>query len=191
MAAVIRPAAEGDRADVHRVVVTAFGDEGSEVSAMVEALEAAGHVRSSLVAVVDGRVVGHVMLSHAWLDCRERLVDVLVLSPLAVAPSHQGKGVGTALLEAAVAEAGHLGAPAVFLEGDPGYYGPRGWERGSDRGFTAPSARIPGPAFQVRTLEGWQSWMTGAVVYVEALWALDVVGLRDPLLGQIEQAFES
>lgn len=180
MAVVIRPASEVDRADVHRVVVTAFGDEGSQVSAMVDALEAAGHVRASLVAEVDGRVAGHVMLSHAWLDCRERLVDVLVLSPLAVTPTAQGAGIGTALLEAAVAEAGHLGAPAVFLEGDPGYYGPRGWERGSDRGFTAPSARIPGPA-----------WMTGALVYVEALWALDCVGLRDPLLGQIEQAFES
>ena len=76
MAAVIRPAAEGDRADVHRVVVTAFGDEGSEVSAMVEALEAAGHVRSSLVAVVDGRVVGHVMLSHAWLSITLSLIHI-------------------------------------------------------------------------------------------------------------------
>ena len=190
MAVVIRPATEGDRADVHRVVVTAFGDEGPEVRAMVEALEAAGHVRASLVAEVDGRVAGHVMLSHAWLDCRERLVDVLMLSPLAVAPAEQGRGIGTALLEAAVAEARHLARPAVFLEGDPRYYGPRGWESGSDRGFTAPSTRIPGPAFQVRTLEGWQPWMTGAVVYVEALWALDVVGLRDPLLGQLEQMFE-
>ena len=37
---------------------------------MVDALGAAGHVRASLVAEVDGRVAGHVMLSHSWLDAR-------------------------------------------------------------------------------------------------------------------------
>lgn len=191
MAHVIRPATEADRADVHRVVVTAFGDEGSQVSGMIDALEVAGHVRSSFVAEVDGRVGGHVMLSHSWLDTRERLVDVLVLSPLSVAPPHQRSGLGTGLLDAAVAEGRRLGAPAIFLEGDPTFYGARGWEPGADHGFTAPSARIPGPAFQVRVLEGRHGWMTGALVYVEAFWATDCVGLRDPVLAQIEQMFDS
>jgi putative acetyltransferase len=191
MSQIIRPAIEADRADVHRVVVTAFGDEGSQVSALIDALEAAGHVRASIVAEVDGRVAGHTMLSHSWLDARQRLVDVLVLSPLSVAPSHQGTGLGTALLAAGVAEARRLGAPAVFLEGSPEFYAKRGWVAGAEHGFTAPSARIPGPAFQVQVLEGWQSWMTGALVYVEAFWALDCVGLRDPKLAEIEQMFES
>jgi putative acetyltransferase len=191
MSQVIRSATEADRDDVHRVVVTAFGDKGSQISAMVDALEATWHVRASLVAEVDGRLAGHVMLSHSWLDSRKRLVDVLVLSPLSVAPAAQGHGLGTALLSAAVAEAGRLGAPAVFLEGAPGFYAERGWVPGADHGFTPPSARIPGPAFQVQVLDGWQSWMTGALVYVEAFWALDCVGLRDPVLAQVEQMFES
>jgi putative acetyltransferase len=191
MAQVIRPATDADREDVHRVVVGAFGDEGSQVSSMVDALEAAGHVRASLVADLDGRVAGHVMLSHSWLDARDRLVDVLVLSPLSVAPPEQGSGLGTALLGAAVAEAARLGSPAVFLEGSPDFYARRGFGPGADHGFTAPSTRIPGPAFQVQVLEGWQSWMTGALVYVEAFWAQDCVGLRDPQLRQIEQTFDS
>jgi putative acetyltransferase len=190
MAHVVRPATGSDRADVHRVVVTAFGDKGSQVSSMVDALEAAGHVRASLVAEVDGRVAGHVMLSHSWLDARDRLVDVLVLSPLSVAPAEQGAGLGTALLAAAVAEAARLGAPAVFLEGNPDFYAQRGFSPGVDHGCTAPSTRIPGPAFQVQVLEGWQSWMTGALVYVEAFWAEDCVGLRDPELREIEQMFD-
>ena len=188
MAPVIRPATDADRDDVRRVVVGAFGDEGSQVAAMVDALEAAGHVRAALVADVDGRVSGHVMLSHSWLDARERLVDVLVLSPLSVVPQAQGSGLGTALLAAAVAEAGRLGAPAVFLEGDPGFYSARGWEPGSAHGFTRPSVRVPEPAFQVQVLEGWQTWMTGALIYVDAFWALDCVGLRDPFLSQVEES---
>lgn len=191
MAPVIRAATGADRADVRRVVLSAFGDEGSQVDAMVDALAAAGHVRASLVAEVDGRVAGHVMLNHSWLDARDRLVDVLVLSPLSVAPAHQGSGLGSALLDAAVSEAGRLGAPAVFLEGDPTFYSARGWRPGTGLGFTPPSVRIPGPAFQVVLLEGHQSWMTGALVYVDAFWSLDCVGLRDPFLREIEQMFES
>src|ERR687897_374193 len=46
----------------------------------------------------NGEVVGCVALSRAWLDARERLVDVLVLSPLAVAPDRQRQGIGGRLL---------------------------------------------------------------------------------------------
>jgi len=114
-----------------------------------------------------------------------------VLGPLWVAPAAQRGGVGTRLLAAAVAEGERLDAPAIFLEGAWGYYGERGFSRASGLGFTAPSTRIPDPAFQVALLPAYEPWMTGALVYCEPFWALDSVGLRDPLLGQIESALAS
>ena len=51
-----------------------------------------GLLRASLVAEADGRVVGHVGLSLAWVDARPALVDVLVLSPRSVLPAHPGRG---------------------------------------------------------------------------------------------------
>jgi putative acetyltransferase len=66
----------------------------------------------------------------------------------------------------------------VFLEGSPDYYPRLGFARADERGFTSPSVRIPGPAFQVAVLSAWRPWMTGALVYGEAFWALDCVGLR-------------
>jgi len=171
---------------VLRVVEDAFGaDEGPTVARLVTALDEAGSTRASLVAELDGQVVGHVQLSRSWVDAREALVDVLVLSPLSVAPAHQGKGIGAVLLEAARAEGDRLGAPAVFLEGDPGYYSARGWSPAGPLGFTAPSARIPAAAFQVVLLSAYEPWMTGPLVYCEPFWALDCVGLRDPLLAQL------
>jgi len=168
------------------VVEDAFGpEEGPTVARLVTALDDAGSTRASLVAEVDGHVVGHVQLSRSWVDAREALVDVHVLSPLSVAPAHQGTGIGAALLEAAREAAERLGAPAVFLEGDPGYYSGRGWSPAGPLGFTAPSARIPAPAFQVVLLSAYEPWMTGALVYCEPFWALDCVGLRDPLLAQL------
>lgn len=168
------------------MVEAAFGpEEGPVVARLVTALDDSGSTRASLVVEVDAQVVGHVQLSRSWVDAREALVDVLVLSPLSVDPAHQGRGIGTMLLDAARAEAVRLDAPALFLEGDPGYYSGRGWSAGGPLGFVPPSARIPAPAFQVVLLPSYQPWMTGALVYCEPFWSLDCVGLRDPLLAQL------
>jgi len=183
----IRPEQVVDRAAVRRVVEAAFGTRGVVVAELVDALHAARRAELSLVAEVAGAVVGHVQLSHSWVDARERLVDVLVLSPLSVDPAHQGRGVGTALVAAAVAAAQDAGAPAVFLEGSPDYYGARGFSRAADHGFVRPSARIPEAAFQVALLRGHEDWMVGPLVYCDPFWAHDCVGLRDPVLSNLEQ----
>lgn len=133
-------------------------------------------------------VIGHVALSHAWLDTRSERIDVLLLSPLAVAPEHRRRGVGAALLGAALAEAERAGAPYVVLEGAPGYYSRHGFSPASAYGIEAPSPRIPGPAFQVVALSAHEPWMTGRVVYREVWWEHDAVGLRDPALARFEMA---
>jgi putative acetyltransferase len=173
----IRPAGPGEEDVVRQVVAEAFGD-GGHVAALWSDVDARGLARASLVAVDAGAVVGHVGLSHAWLDARPRLVDVLVLSPLSVRPAHQRQAVGTALVAAALEVAEHLGAPAVFLEGSPVYYGRRGFEPAAEHGFEAPSRRTPEPAFQVVRLSRHEEWMVGRVVYRDVWWEYDAAGLR-------------
>jgi putative acetyltransferase len=164
----------GEHAAVAELQRQAFGP--GPVPDLVAALRAGGAL--SRVAVAGDEVVGHVMLSHAWLDAPERLVDVLVLSPLGVLPARQRRGVGTALVADALAVAGAHGAPLVFLEGSPAYYGKRGFERADELGFTSPSPRIPPPAFQVHRLPGYTPALTGRLVYPDVFWRYDCVGLR-------------
>ena len=191
---IIRPQRTDDGPAVDEVVTRAFGDEGPGIVRLLGLLDAAGHRVAALVATeagaadgaADGAVVGHVQLSRSWVDARERLVDVLVLSPLSVRPDRQGGGVGTALVAAALDQARALASPAVFLEGSPDYYGARGFVRASAHGFTRPSVRIPDAAFQVALLPAHEPWMTGALVYCDPFWATDSVGLRDPLLARWE-----
>ena len=177
----IRPQEPGDRDGVLAMVEAAFADV--TVADLVDALQAdeAGHLGASLVAVdgADDRVVGHVQLSRSWLDAPSRLVEVLVLSPLAVAPDRQGEGIGGALVRAAIEAADELAAPLLFLEGSPRYYPRFGFVPGGPLGFLRPSVRIPDAAFQVIRLPGWEPWMTGQLVYSEVFWRLDAVGLRD------------
>jgi putative acetyltransferase len=169
------------------IVSAAFGEPpDGRVVQMMRALQTSGAARASLVAVVDEELVGHVGLSRGWMDARRVLVEVVVLSPLSVRPDLQGHGVGTALVAAALETARGHGAPAVFLEGSPQYYGRRGFSCASDLGFEPPSTRIPDPGFQVALLSAHQPWMVGRVIYPEAFWTTDTVGLRDPELERVE-----
>ncbi|MBB3676435.1 hypothetical protein [Modestobacter versicolor] len=68
--------------------------------------------------------------------------------------------------------------PAVFLEGDPAYYGRLGFVAGAGLGFRRPSLRIPEPAFQAVLLPAHEPWMTGTFVYPDVFWRHDAVGLR-------------
>ncbi|HET7193942.1 MAG TPA: GNAT family N-acetyltransferase [Nocardioides sp.] len=183
----------GDRPGVEQVIRAAFGAEGpghgDEVVGLWRELDESGLVRISLVAVVDDEVVGHVGVSHAWLDARRALVDVLLLSPLSVLPAHQAHGIGTTLIKAAVAAGEQTGKPAMVLEGSPFYYGRRGFDRGSTHGIVAPSDRTPDAAFQAALFGSWEEWMTGRVVYPDVWWRHDAAGLRDPALAQLEEKF--
>ncbi len=181
----IRAAMAGD--EVQPLIRAAFADEGERVARLWADLERSDALRSSLVAEQDGKIVGHVGLSHAWLDARRRLVDVWLLSPLSVVPARQGQGIGTRLLAAAVEEAGSSGTPLLFVEGSPAYYGSRGFERAGAHGFVPASARTPDAAFQVVVFSGHEDWMTGQVIYREVWWRHDSAGLRDPLLAELEE----
>ena len=180
--AEIRRQVPEDAAHVRDVIGRAF-EAHPEVVALEEALALRAD-SIGYVALVDDRLVGHVRLTRGWIDAEARLVEVLVLSPLSVAPEWHSRGIGRALVAHAVAEAKRAGVPAVFLEGDPAYYGRLGWRPAAELGVTPPSARIPTAACQAVPLPAWEPWMRGALVYADTFWALDCVGLRGERLAR-------
>ena len=133
----------------------------------------------SFVVEVEGELAGHVLYTRAVLDAPKRLVDVLVLSPVGVRPDLQNRGIGSRMIQQSLGYVASRSEPLVFLEGSPRYYPRFGFQRASDLGFVAPSVRIPTDAFMVHRLPNYQSWMTGALVYPDAFWRADAVGLRD------------
>jgi putative acetyltransferase len=167
-----------DRPVVRHLVAAAFG--GEEVADLLDALRASDAWRGlSFVAERDGELAGHVSFTRGWLDTPDRLVEVLVLSPLSVRPDAQRGGVGRTLVTQALERLADRPEPLVFLEGSPSYYPRLGFSAAEPLGFTRPSVRIPAPAFQVVRLPSYEPWMTGALVYPDVFWAHDAVGLRD------------
>ncbi|MBE3009674.1 N-acetyltransferase [Microbispora sp. NEAU-D428] len=103
----------------------------------------------SLVAPApDGGIAGHVVCTRAHVGA----VPVLGLGPLAVHPSYQRRGVGSALVHAVLGAAEALGEPLVALLGSPAYYARFGFEHSETYGVTAPDPGW-GEFFQVRVFE--------------------------------------
>lgn len=87
---------------------------------IVEALRAADALALSLVAEVDGEIVGHIAFSAARIG--EASEGWFLLGPVAVLPQHQGEGVGRALIETGLDMLRSLGATGCVLVGDPAFY---------------------------------------------------------------------
>jgi putative acetyltransferase len=174
----IRPERRDDHDAVAALHIAAFGDHGVRVVGLLNDLRVAPDAMS-LVAERDGDIAGHALFSRGWIDALPRLVEVAILSPVAVLPRQQGGGVGSALIRRGLQLLDELGVPAVFLEGSPQYYGRLGFERAAGAGFHKPSLRIPDEGFQIVRLGRYEPWMTGTVVYGDAFWRHDLVGLRD------------
>ncbi len=169
---VVRPERPEDVGAIRDVVVGAFGLESH--GDLVEAIRASPEYRPelSLVAVVDGTVVGHVMIDGCVLRSGHADRAIVMLSPLAVAPEAQGRGIGTALVAAALRAADAAGEPLVVLEGSPRFYGARGFEFAPGRGIHLHLPDwAPAEAAQVAVLSAYDpddSTLRGEVVYPPA-----------------------
>lgn len=165
---IIRRETSGDALAIHTVQDAAFDgmpySSGTE-AALVDALRASPDwiAPLSMVAELDGTIVGHVVCSRGHIGDK----PALGLGPIGVDPSHQGHHIGAALLHAVIAAADALGEPAIVLLGDPALYSRFGFVMADTVGVTPPD-----PAwtnyFQVRTLTAYRPDMQGRFTYAKA-----------------------
>ena len=177
---LVRQMEQGEFAAVRALSIAAFGND-LVIGELLDALHGswAWDDDLSFVAERDREIVGHVLYTHAFLDAPSRLVDVLLLSPIGVRPDRQRQGVGGELIRRSLDVIGQRSEPLVFLEGIPTYHPRFGFGLAAEQGFVAPSLRIPHEAFMVYPLPNYEPWMTGTLVYPDAFWRSDAVGLRD------------
>ena len=144
--ATIRPELPADAQEISEVILDAFEDGTNEVR-LVDRLRREVSPFVSMVAVVHGRVVGHVALSPAATPN-----GCFVLGPLAIRSAEQRTLLGTALCRAGIAASGCQGARIVCLFGCPQFYARLGFVPAAQLGF-AHRGSAP-PALMVATPDG-------------------------------------
>mgnify|MGYP005833858151 CR=1 FL=1 len=139
----IRPERAEDEAAVRQVVELAFGRPVE--ARLVELLRRREQI-ISLVAEIDGQVVGHIMFAEVTVG--GWACNVLGLAPLAVLPARQGQGVGSALVRQGLEACRQAGAAAVIVLGHPTYYPRFGFTPASSFGL-----RYENPHFSPEQIE--------------------------------------
>ena len=116
-----------------------------------------------LVADDDGVIVGHLQAAPGRLDGDPG--SVAGVAPVCVGPARQGRGVGSALMDALIAGAAEQRWPLLVLLGDPAYYEQFGFEPAASVGISYPPVGAHNPHFQTRKLPGDTEALRGEFSY--------------------------
>lgn len=157
-----RPEEMGDYAVVREVNELAFGRP--EEARLVDAVRGSGDA-VSLVAAIDGEVVGHILFTRVEIGAGAASVKAAGLAPMAVRPEHQRAGIGSQLVRAGLEACRRLGYDVVVVLGHPGFYPRFGFVPANTKGLAYESP-VPPEAFMVVELTpGTLRGVTGVVRY--------------------------
>jgi putative acetyltransferase len=115
---------------------------------IVDALRSNGAALLSLVAIVNGEVVGHIMYSPASIDD----VTGAALGPMALLPEYQRQGIGSQLVEAGNRKLRASDCPFIVVLGHADFYPRFGFQPASNCGIRC-EWPVPDNVFMVLVLD--------------------------------------
>ncbi|MET4094607.1 N-acetyltransferase [Arthrobacter sp. UYCu712] len=114
----------------------------------------------SVVAELDGEIVGHTISTRGWVG----ELELLGLGPIGVVPRLQRHGIGSALMKETIARANAAGERGIALLGSPDYYSRFGFVPSTSLGVDAPD-HAWGMHFQLLPLAVWPGGVSGTFRY--------------------------
>lgn len=161
----IRKETPADLALIRQMTEAAFAREdhssGTE-GGIIDALRDAGTLTLSLVAEIDGQVVGHIAFSPVTVAGAD--VAWFGLGPVAIRTDMQGQGIGGELIRAGLAQLQAQGARGCAVLGSPDYYTRFGFAPNADLVFDGVSPEY----FMAQVFSGKAP--AGPVVYQPAFY---------------------
>lgn len=161
----IRSETEEDHFAVYELNKQAFGTDSEAI--LVDKLREVARPTISLVAIDEGNVVGHLMLSPVTITGPSGAVYeslIMGLAPMAVLPEMQRRGIGRALINAGLSSCKDQGMEAVVVLGHPDYYPQSGFYDASRFGLSCEFEAPPG-CFMAQELEPGALSRTPGVVH--------------------------
>lgn len=139
----IRPEQSNDFPIIFQVVKDAFAEmpfSNQSEHFLVEKLRKTDAYipELALVAELEGKIVGYIILTIIHIDNGEKLINGLSLGPVAVIPALHGQGIGSQLIREVHKRAKSLGHEIVILLGHKDYYPRFGYEKMNKYGIKLP-----------------------------------------------------
>jgi len=161
----IRPELPEDFQKVRHINIEAFDTEAE--ANLIEALRNSGIPLISLVAEVNGELVGYILFSPVTLAEDNSIIPIAGLAPMAVVPKCQRKGIGSMLVEEGIRCCKEAGYAAVVVLGHPDYYPQFGFAPSVKYGIKS-QYDVPDEVVMVKELkEGALANCSGTVKYHE------------------------
>jgi putative acetyltransferase len=120
---IIRKETHADIEAIARVTTAAFKTlpiSNHTEQYIIKALRAEEVLSISLVAEIDGQIVGHIAFSPVTVS--DGAKDWYGLGPISVLPGYQRQGIGKALVNEGLSLLKEMGGQGCALVGDPDYY---------------------------------------------------------------------
>lgn len=169
----VRPEQKSDIEAIKTLHDLAF--KGENESRLIELIRHSEYFIPELSLVVENEkneLVGHILFSTAHIQTETTLVPTLALSPMAVHPDFQHKGIGSELVMKGILKSGELGFGHIVVLGHPNFYPKFGFIKSAEKEIKPPFP-VPEEVFMVLELkEGSLEDISGAVVYPTAFSAV-------------------
>jgi predicted N-acetyltransferase YhbS len=170
---VLRTEEPADRPELLALTAAAFAispvtglpveGEPEEVDLLRRLFECAEYLPNlSIVAELDGEIVGHAISTRGWAG----ELELLGLGPIGVVPRLQRHGIGSALMKESIDRANLAGERGIALLGSPDYYARFGFVPSTSLGVQPPESAW-GDNFQLLPLALWPGGVNGTFRFAE------------------------
>lgn len=167
---LVREELPADREVIREINRQAFG--GNAESRLVDQLRADGDIVLSLVAEIDGEVVGHILFSTLKAETEGGSIKAVALAPMAVMPEFQERGIGSAMIERGLALCRERGYTVVVVLGHPDYYPRFGFSQAKAAVLKSPYSELGAPYMALELVPGALEGVKGTLEYPAAFAAV-------------------
>lgn len=163
---IIRDERPEDLEPIRKINRQAFKGE-AEVQ-LIDQLRRDGEIVLSLVALMNGEAVGHILFSELDSLTHGGPIQAVTLAPMAVKPEFQEHGIGSALVERGLALCRELGYTVVIVLGHPDYYPRFGFSAEKAQALQSPYSMLGAAYMALELVPGALEGVEGTVRYPAA-----------------------
>ena len=147
---VIREEQSQDIKPIRDLNKLAFGQK--QEADLVERLRQTCDDLLSLVAVIQNKIVGHILFTPVMIELEDNMVQGMALAPMAVLPEYQRQGIGSELVRTGIEKLKTRQCPFIIVLGHAEYYPRFGFEPASLYGIRS-EWEVPDDVFMILVLD--------------------------------------